>query len=171
MSMPFDEGPKLAARTQFLESSLARQLGWIAAADAKTGVIFAVAIAMVGFVAATAPKYGSWTSWGVACGLVAAFLLVASLSALTMAIIPRDNGPSLSLVFFGGVAGQNLDEYRRALMKFDDEALAEDLIQQTHANATIAARKYRWIKYATWLLYVSVVPWIAAIFLLFRDKQ
>lgn len=168
---PSLEKPQTAWLTTFLEDSLARNLAWIASADAKTAVIFTVATAMFGFLATTAPAYGKWTVCSVTTAIAAAALLLASLGALTTAILPRNRGPKLSLIFFGSVADMEVDAYRRAVTGFDEEAYMEDLVQQAHANAKIAGEKYRWIKYATILLYLSVLPWIVAVYALFRDKS
>ncbi len=155
---------------QILQSSLARHLAWIAAADAKTGFVFAVCTAMLGLLAAAAPAYGKWTALGVILSSVAVSLIFASLAALLSAVFPRTSGPRFSLIFFGGVAARSIDEFRSEIRALDDEGYLEDLIQQCHINAQIAAAKYKWVRIATALLYVAVPVWLSAAYVLFRDK-
>jgi hypothetical protein len=167
---PVSEARKTARLTAFLEMSLDRNLAWIGAADAKTAVVFGLDTAMIGLIAAAAPAYGKWTSVGVWFAATAAALLIASLASLFAAVFPRTKGPRLSLIFFGGIADRSVDEYRDDVTAFDEEAYVEDLIQQTHVNASIASAKYRWVKWASKLLYLSTLPWLVALYILFRDR-
>lgn len=160
----------LTRRIALLEGSLARQLGWIAAADAKTGFVFAVATAMLGLLASAAPKYGDWTVLGVTLTAIAATLLLASLACVTAAVFPRTDGPKLSLIFFGGIAERDVDQFRSDAQNASEETYEEDLVQQCHINAQIATVKYHWVKWASILLAVSVVPWLAAAYILLRDR-
>jgi hypothetical protein len=159
-----------SVKRSVLETNLDRQLGWIAAADAKTGFVFAAATAMLGLLAAAAPRYGQWTIEGVAASITAAGALVASLGCLAAAVFPRTAGPKLSTIFFGAISARDLDEYRRDVLTQDEAAYLEDLIQQCHINAQISSTKYYWLKRASVALYFSVIPWICAAYLLFRDK-
>lgn len=156
--------------TAILEASLGRNLAWISAADAKTAVIFGLDTAMFGLIAASAPAYGKWTALGVWFVGTTAALLIASLASLFAAVFPRTKGPRLSLIFFGGIADRSVDKYREDVTHFDEEAYVEDLIQQTHVNASIAGSKYRWVKCASKLLYLSTIPWLVALYILFRDR-
>jgi Pycsar effector protein len=155
----------------FLESCLARHLAWITAADAKTAVIFTLVIAMVALPVATVPKYGDWTPAGVVMAVIAGLGLLSTLASLTLAIIPRTTPPAQSLIFFGTVAKRSVELYRRDVVTLNDENYVDDLIRQTHVNATIASKKYYWIRRATILLYVSLLPWMLAVFLLFKDRR
>jgi len=161
---------KIARLTAILEASLDRNLAWVGAADAKTAVIFGLDTAMIGLIAAAAPAYGKWTALGVCFTVVAAALLIASLASLCAAVFPRTKGPPLSLIFFGGIADRSVDKYREDVSRFDEEAYIEDLIQQTYVNASIAGAKYRWVKWASTLLYLSIIPWLPALYILFRDR-
>jgi hypothetical protein len=159
-----------ARRVDLLEGTLAKQLSWIAAADTKTGFIFGVAAAMLGLLASAAPGYGKWTPLGVALAVVASALLFASLACAVLTIFPRTAGPRLSVIFFGGIASRNIDAFRTDMQSLTDESYEEDLTQQCHINASIASQKYRWVKFASVLLAASVLPWVAAAYMLFRDR-
>jgi hypothetical protein len=157
-------------QVSILESTLARQLAWIAAADAKTGFVFVAATAMLGLLASAAPAYGKWTALGVILSVLATTLLLASLTALVAAVFPRTHGPKLSIIFFGGIASRDVDAYRSDVQSLDEDAYAEDLIQQCHINAKIASTKYHWVKIASVFLALSVLPWAVTAYVLFRDK-
>ena len=126
---------------------------------------------MLGLLAAAAPAYGHWTPVGAVLGTIATMMLLSTIFALTAAVFPRTSGPKLSLIFFGSVSARDIDTFRSEIAQLDDEGYVEDLIQQCHVNAQIAAIKYGWVKRASVLLYVALVPWIAATYTLFRDKS
>jgi hypothetical protein len=157
-------------RVTILESTLERQLAWIVAADAKTAFIFAVATAMLGLLASAAPAYGKWTPLGVTCAATAAALLLASLASVVAAVFPRTTGPKLSVIFFGAISSRAVDQYRTEIQGLTEEAYEEDLIQQCHINAVIAGVKFRWVKYGSVLLFIGVIPWLSAAYVLLRDK-
>jgi hypothetical protein len=161
---------EVTRRVAVLETTLGRQLSWIAAADAKTAFIFALATAMLGLLASASPAYGKWTVLGVAFTSIAASLLLISLSCVVLAVFPRTKGPKLSVIFFGGIAARHIDEFRVDVQGLSEEAYEEDLVQQCHINAQIAGVKYQWLKAASVLLAASVVPWLAAAYVLLRDK-
>lgn len=157
-------------RIAIFEACLARHLAWIGAADAKAGFIFAASTAMLGLLAAAAPKYGSWSALGVALAILSVSFLMISLVGVSAAVFPRSSGPKLSVIFFGGVAGRPIDEYRKDLIALDEEAYLEDLIEQCHINAEIASTKYAWVKRSSVALYVALPLWVAAAYILFRDR-
>lgn len=158
-------------RIELLETTLERQLGWIAASDAKAGFIFGISTAMLGLLASAAPAYGRWTALGVMLAVIASLPLLGSLACVVCTIFPRTKGPSLSVVYFGGIARGTVVDFRTDMQNLTAEAYEEDLIQQCYVNATYAGRKYRWVKIASVLLAVSVAPWLLATYVLFRDAQ
>ena len=160
-----------ARRIEILESTLTRQLGWIAASDAKAGFIFGIATAMLGLLASAAPSYGKWTLLGVTFTAIGSLLLLGSLACVVCTIFPRTNGPKFSVIFFGGVARGTVDDFRADIQSLSEESYEEDLVQQCHVNALYAGRKYRFVKIASVLLASSVSPWLIAAYLLFRDAQ
>jgi len=153
----------------FLEGNLARQLGWIAAADAKATFVFAVDTAMLGVLAAVSPR--SACEWELVPALVASLtvaLLLASLSSLCFATFPRTKGPKRSLIYFGGVATQSREKFAEAVSQFSVPAYAADLAAQCHRNAEIAACKFRWVRRALASVFLSVLPWGATVFMLYN---
>lgn len=156
-------------RTSFLEKSLARQLAWISAADSKISFVFAIDTAMLGILVAVSPV--SISSWAVAPAVFSAFAAVfglASLIFLSVASFPRTKGPKSSLIFFGGIAQRDADQFKKATCEMSSESHLDDLCSQCHRNAEIASRKFAWVQRASIALYLSVVPWFFAIYLLYK---
>ena len=92
-----------------LESALARNLSWVAAADSKVPSIFAIDIAMLGVWCALAPKVNEWAVFTAVLSALAVLALLASIISLALVAFPRLDGPKGSAVFFGGIA-QHLEE-------------------------------------------------------------
>jgi len=161
-----------AERVSFLETNLARQLAWVAAADSKTSFVFAVNTAMLGLLAAASPKAVS--GWAIAPAIFAAFaaaLGLASLVLLSLAAFPRTKGPKGSLVFFGGIAKREAGQFHTAACGVTVEAYVDDLCAQCHRNAEIADSKFAWVQRSLFALYLEVVPWCLAVYLLYARSK
>lgn len=153
----------------FLEGNLARQLGWIAAADSKASFVFTLDTAMLGLLAAVAPRTGG--AWGLTPAICAAFAVALGLAALLFLCFtsfPRTKGPKNSLIYFGGIAQRNAAQFQDAVSQLSLESYMVDLAAQCHRNAEIASRKFIWVRRALISLYLSVLPWGIAIFLLYN---
>ena len=156
-------------RVTFLEGSLGRQLRWIAAADSKASFVFAIDTAMLGLLAAVAPKSGA--AWAVAPAIFASFAAafgLATLLFLSIASFPRTKGPKSSLIYFAGIAQRDGDQFEKAVSEISRESYATDLAAQCHRNAEIANRKFAWVQRSLVCLYLSVLPWGVAVFLLYN---
>lgn len=156
-------------KISFLEGNLSRQLAWISAADSKGSFIFALDTAMLGILAAVIPKSG--TAWEIAPAIVASFSAIfglASVLFLCFSSFPRTDGPKKSLIFFGGIAQRDGKQFTEAVSLLNHESYLADLSTQCHRNAEIAHSKFIWIRRALISLYLSVVPWAIAIFLLYN---
>ena len=154
--------------THFLETNLARQLQWIAAADSKVAFGFTLNAAMLGLLAAVSQKPTAWTVAPAIFTLFAAALGLSSLLFLSFASFPRTSGFKSSLIYFGGVVQRDHDQFKDAIKSLTQEAYLDDLASQCHRSANIAARKFLWVQCALICLYVSVPPWVAAIYLIYR---
>ena len=161
-----DSDKKLAV----MESSLARQLSWIAAADGKTGMVLAIDTAMLGTLAALAPRYQDWSMLFAAPTFAAALFLGASILMLSLASFPRTTGPGGSLIFFGQIGCTQLEGFIKRIRERSEDDYLTDLATQCHRNAQIACQKYAWVKRALIALYLSLAPWLVAIFLLHKRK-
>ena len=160
------------ARIDLLDANLGRQLHWIAAADTKAGFAFTFSTALLGVLAASVPKDPS--AWGVAPAIFASFaaaFTVAALLFLTFASFPRTEGPARSMVYCGGIAQCNIDQFRAMMSDVAVDAYCVDLAEQCHRNAQIAANKFAWIQRALVCLYLAVLPWALAIWTLYGRRK
>jgi len=154
----------------FLEVNLARQISWIGVADSKISFVFAVSTAMLGVLAAVSPK--AVEGWAVAPAIFAAFATVfglASLLLLSLASFPRTKGPKNSLIYFGGIAQRDAEQFKQAASQMSTESYIDDLSAQCHRNAEIAERKFVWVQRALIVLYLAVAPWCLAVYLLYNS--
>jgi hypothetical protein len=147
---------------------LERNLAWIAAADIKAGVVISLNLAMLGGLAAA---YSSATSKGPPAYWISALTLaISALSLLCtkFAVIPRLEGPPLSLIFFEPISNMQRVDYVARIASTSDDELLEDCGKQIHRNAEIACIKHRWVRRAIGFLFLSAMPWSVAIFLLVK---
>lgn len=152
----------------FLEANLARQLHWIAAADTKAAFAFTLITAMLGLLAAIAPRNPS--AWSVATAVFTSFAVAlgaAGLLFLSFASFPRTGGPKGSLIYCNGIAQRSGEQFKQAVDQLSLDAYAADLAAQCHRNAEIATRKFAWIQRALLCLYLAVLPWVLALWLLY----
>src|SRR5262245_33548337 len=131
---------------ELLEDSLARILQWISAADAKVGPILTIDTAMLGTVAALAPKPGDWTV-PMALSMALTFTLLGiSIFNLFLAAYPRTKGPKGSMVYFGGIIERLEDKFVTDILSVNIGSYAEDLARQCYRNAEIAAQKFNHVR-------------------------
>jgi hypothetical protein len=156
----------MADEIAVLESNLARQLAWIAAADAKTGPVLTVNTAALGALAAVALPLGAWTVAQSFFGVAAVVLLALSFIHVFVASFPRTDGPVGSMVFFGEITRRSEAEFLAAMAPLDPEAYRVDLARQCYRNAQIAGQKFRHVKLATTFLLLALIPWACAIYLM-----
>jgi len=150
-----------------LEQTLDRVLRWIVAADSRFSTILAIDTAMLGALAALSPAPVEWTIRAAISASLAAILLAASLLFLALSSFPRTSGPRGSLVYFGGIASLEADQYLRLVRKVNPEKYVDDLAAQCHRNAEIADKKFKWVKRAMGSLLLSLVPWAVSLYLLY----
>lgn len=152
------------------EALLGRLLGAVAAADGKIGAVFATDTAMLGVLAALAPKYGTWSRAEASVAAIGGSLLLGSIFMLSLASFPRTGGPRKSLLFFAAICKLPVATYLEELGTMTIPEYIKDLGTQCHRNAEIATRKHFWIKWAMKAMYVAVPFWLLAILLLYRQK-
>jgi hypothetical protein len=56
------------------------------------------------------------------------------------------------------------DAYGEAVRTITEQEYLDDLIRQTHRTAEIATQKYRWIQRAQLAWYISILPWLLAVY-------
>ena len=154
-----------------LETNLARQLHWISSADTKAAFVFTLTTAMLGLLAAIAPRTTS--AWTIAPAVFASFagaLGAAALLFVSFASFPRTKGPKRSLIYCAGIAQRSADQFKEGIYGLSVDAYTADLAAQCHRNAEIATRKFAWIQRALFCLYLSVPPWALALWLLYGTQ-
>lgn len=147
---------------------LERNLGWIAAADIKAGVIIGINTALGSGLAAAYNEAGSRTCLIIVLTALAAFLGLISVFFSAMAVLPHTSGPKRSLVFFGCIAQLERSEYCEKFGTVSEEDMLLDLTSQIHRNAEIACYKYDHLGKAMRLAFFFTVIWVAALVLLVK---
>lgn len=150
--------------------TLDRQLSWIAAADAKVGVVVTLHVAMLGGLGAAYTATTAKTAWVNAIAGMYALLALASLIYAAIALWPRVDGPKNSMVYFGCVAKARCEDYVEAFKKNDDSFFVEDLVNQIHRNAEIALKKISYVGLAMKVAFVGSFFWVISVALLVMPK-
>jgi hypothetical protein len=147
------------------EQNLSRQLEWAARADAKASFVIGLQTAMIGVLAATATRPSTWTLPLIVLFGTAVIFLIIAFCYIYMATFPALSGPPESLIFFGRIAElPPVEFFGRFLVASKSDHLA-DLLRQSHQNALIANNKYRCVKAAYAMLFLSAVPWALLIYI------
>lgn len=157
-------------KIDFLEKNLAWQLGWIQAADNRLALILPLSTAMLGALAAIAPSANKWTVGAAIFASFAVVLLGLSVLFCAFSSFPRTDGPKGSVVFFGGIAAREIEQFRSAIKDLTDDGYLEDLARQCHINAQIADTKFTWVKRGLVCLFLATLPWALAIFFLYSAR-
>lgn len=144
---------------------LERNLGWIAAAEVKVGVIVTIDTAMLGGLGAafSTAEVAMRTQWAILFTLGAAICLGIGLACASLAVLPRVSGPSASLLFFGRIGKSTEADYVNSFKGASIDALLTDWTSQIHRNAQIACEKFRWVRHGMLWSFLAILPWFAAI--------
>jgi len=154
----------------FLEKTLTRLLEWIRAADSKIPPVLAISTSMLGVMAVFVPKVSDWTSLSALVGILALVLLLVCLFFLSIACFPRTDGPTDSLIYFETIKALDYDAYLNKIKQMTTTGYSVDLAKQCHRNAEIASSKYFRLKIAMVSLFLSIIPWLVFVFILYKEK-
>jgi pycsar effector protein len=159
-------------RLRFAEWVLERNLGWIAAAEVKVGVVVAIDTGTVGALAAffAQSQIAERTAWVLLVTIVAAVSLVFSIFCAAMAVMPRVTGPAKSNIFFGPIAQQNAADYADSVRNQSAADRLNDCLAQVHRNAEIAKEKFSWVRAGMAWAFVALPFWVVAIGLLAQAR-
>lgn len=156
------------ALTTMLVASLARQVEWVKQADTKANFAFAFNTAMLGALAAVAPKVAcGWSPVAILFSVAATLLFCYSLICVGVALFPRTWGPVTSILYCGGIAKHTAEGFRGAMLQLSPDAYIGDLCDQCHRNAEIATMKFKWVQRALFSLYCAALPWLLSVWLLY----
>lgn len=151
-----------------LETNLARQLGWVQAADGRVSLVLPLSTAMLGLIAALVPKdICQWEVLPISFAVLSSCLLILSLIFVVFASFPRTTGPEGSLIFFAGISSNSLSEYKDKIQSLTEDGYINDLVEQSHRNAEIVTKKYYWVKKSLTCIFLSLPLWLVSIFLLY----
>lgn len=153
--------------TERAEKILTLQLDWVRTADSKVPPLFAIDIAMLGFLAGLVKVFSAWTIPAAITCSIAAISISLSLFFLAFAMFPRLGGPRESNVFFGGIAKQSENNFKANFVQASDSEIQDDFLSQAYRNAEIASKKYSNVKLAFIFNFFGVLPWISAVYLLY----
>ncbi len=156
-------------RVQVAQWILDKQLGWIAAADAKVAVIVALDTAVFATLATAYASAKSPVAWASLMSMATGALLVIALACAAMSLFPRTDGPKQSLVFFGPVATASHADYIASLSSVPLNKLHDDIAAQIHRNAEIAKVKHRWVRRSMGWSFLASSPWAVAVYLLVKQ--
>jgi len=155
---------------KILESNLTRLLQWISEAEARVSLVLGLDTAMLGALAVFAPSPKVWTLSAAALAAVAIAFLSLSLVFLATASFPRTTGPKQSMIYFGGIASRDLDQFVADTKSLTTAQYLDDLARQCHRNGHIAASKFEWLKRAQIALFLAISPWTLSLFLLYQIR-
>jgi hypothetical protein len=78
---------------ELLNRILERNLQWISTADSKITPLLAIDTAMLGVLAASAPRSNDWLALPAIAASISSLLLIGSIICLVVANFPRLSGP------------------------------------------------------------------------------
>lgn len=150
--------------------TLERQLSWVAAADAKVGVVITLHVAMLAGLGAAYTAAAAKSAWVNGMAGMYAILALWSLICAAMALWPRTDGPKSSMVYFGCIVKDRCEDYVEGFRKRDEAYFLDDLAGQVHRNAVIAQMKIRHVGTAMKVAFGGAFFWVVAVALLVMPK-
>lgn len=153
-------------RFKFAQWLLERQIGWIATADVKIGVIIAIQTAMAGGLAAALGFVSQKTEWAVIFTVAAFVCSIGAFVCAGRALYPRTDGPEKSIIYFGRICSEPRPDFIGKFRAVTVQEVLEDCAAQVHRNAEVAAEKHHWAKNAMIWSFLSAPPWVLAIMFL-----
>ena len=153
-----------------LDRILTKNLTWIGGADTKGTILFGINSAMLGVLAALVPSVDAWSIPAAVFAALAALSLASSTIFVVCAAFPRLKGPRTSLVYFGGIASHDEEQYVSKILDGVTHEILTDFARQCHRNAEIAKTKYDLISKAVVCTFLALIPWLVAIWLMYQLK-
>ncbi|WP_455030808.1 Pycsar system effector family protein [Oribacterium sp.] len=146
---------------------------WIGNLDTKASFLLAYLSVVMGFVVShgvpvvfsttpTAPLgMIYWAKIICAIGLYFSLILSAVflLGTLTARINGKGNKPSL--LFFGEISKQSLNDYKSKILNRTEDELIKDILEQIHTNAEICTKKSKYYNFGVKFVFVATVLYIA----------
>jgi hypothetical protein len=158
--------------TTDLERILDRIHIWTRSLDQRIGVLVGLESGVLGFALIRILDWYTRTAdrpWFQATILVGLVLLACGLVEALRALFPRTGNLShdRSLTFFGDIAAESLDSYRKKIDSASDESYRRDFVDQIHTSSVIAAKKFHSFKLSV-LLFASGLATVACSYCIYR---
>jgi hypothetical protein len=147
------------------ETNLQRKLDWVGRHDSRTTFVAGILIAMLGVLASSSSKVDEWTTFAYVVYGVTGVTLAAGLFFIYKCQYPQTESSNNSLNYFGTIAEMKFDEFKKKTLGTLDKDYLEDILYQTHRNSVILKLKFKYLKLALVMLSISILPWLAAIYL------
>ena len=112
-----------------------------------------------------------WSSGLKAYGIILCLLWAASLFFTSWALMPYRKSPSSSLIFFGGIASLTETAFLNRISAQQDAVLMEDMQRQVYHLAQGLSIKFKYLRWATYLLFASYVALVCASIVLFTNLK
>lgn len=157
-------------KLDLLDRILTKNLTWINGADAKGTLLFAVDSAMLAVMAALVPSMNLWNISTAIFAVLVLICLSVSVIFIVAASFPRLDGPRNSLIYFGGIAAHDENQYVQKILDGVTEDLLVDFARQCHRNAEIAKTKYDMLKKAIVCTFLALPVWLASVWLMYPLK-
>lgn len=157
-------------KLDLLDRILTKNLAWISGADTKGTLLFAVDSAMLAVMAALVPSMNLWRISSAIFSVLALICLGISVLYIIAASFPRLDGPRNSLIYFGGIAAHDEEQYVKKIMDGVTDELLVDFARQCHRNAEIAKIKYDMVRKAIVCTFLALPTWLASVWLMYPLK-
>ena len=154
-----------------LERQLDLLLGWVRASESRLVFLLSLSTAMLSVITIFSRSIANWSVWTSTMAFVAGFWLALGIASCAASVFPRTGGPSASLIYFGGIGSLELEEYKRRVKSRTTDEYLDDLVEQCHINAKIAAKKYQWVRKSLTLVSLGFASWVVWLILLFAQAQ
>ena len=156
-------------KIEYLEKELERLLNWIQASESKINVVTTFSITMLSVLAIIVTNTTKWNCGSIIFTSFSAIIILLSLLFTTLALFPVTKGPKDSLIYFGEINKLELDIYKKQVNELNEQSYMDDLTKQCYRNAQIATKKYYYVKRALFCLFISFIPWLISLYLLYNN--
>ena len=146
------------------ELNLQRKLDWVGKHDTRVAFTASIVIAMLGVLVNAGATIKTWEWYLCILFGLTVSLLFASLILIYLSQFPKTNSINTSLIYFGTVASIKADEFKKRFNAVTEEEYLDDLLSQTHKNAEIVCKKFKYLKATLITILISVIPWLLTIY-------
>lgn len=147
------------------EANLQRKLEWIGRHDNKVIIMTGIVIAMLGVLSSSCALVICWSPFEYILFSIAFVLLLSSLVLMYYSQYPKITSPNSSLIFFKTIAELDYQDFKNQTDSRKRGEYFDDLLFQIHINSQILSKKFYNLKLAMILLGMSVIPWLAAVYM------